>query len=34
MGIADLQYIGNRVVREWNGCPDEALRHVGVLADD
>jgi hypothetical protein len=34
MGIADLQYIGNRVVREWTGCPDEALRHVGVLADD
>ena len=35
MGIADLQYMGNRVVAEWTGCPDEALRHVGVLeADD
>ena len=35
MGIADLQYMGNRVVPEWTGCPEEALRHVGVLdADD
>lgn len=32
-GIADLQYIGNRVVAEWTGCPEEALRHVGVLED-
>lgn len=35
MGIDDLQYMGNRVVSEWTGCPEEALRHVGVLeADD
>ncbi len=35
MGIADLQYMGNRVVAEWTGCPEEALRRVGVLeADD
>jgi len=35
MGIADLQYTGNRVVPQWTGCPEEALRHVGVLdADD
>jgi len=35
MGIGDLQYSGNRVVSEWTGCPEEALRHVGVLdADD
>jgi len=35
MGINDLQYMGNRVVAEWTGCPEEALRHVGVLeADD
>lgn len=35
MGIADLQYMGNRVVPEWTGCPEEALRQVGVLdADD
>jgi hypothetical protein len=35
MGIADLRYMGNRMVPRWTGCPDEALRHVGVLeADD
>jgi gluconate 2-dehydrogenase gamma chain len=35
MGIDDLQYQGNVLVRQWNGCPEEALRHVGVLdADD
>ena len=35
MGIDDLQYQGNTVVPEWTGCPEEALRHVGVLdADD
>jgi hypothetical protein len=35
MGIADLQYSGNRMLATWTGCPDEALRHVGVLdADD
>ncbi len=31
MGINDLQYQGNTVVPEWNGCPEEALRHVGVI---
>ncbi len=30
MGINDLQYRGNTVVSEWQGCPDEALRRVGV----
>ena len=30
MGINDLQYMGNTVVSEWTGCPDEALRRVGV----
>jgi gluconate 2-dehydrogenase gamma chain len=29
MGIDDLRYLGNRAVR-WNGCPDEALRKLGV----
>jgi hypothetical protein len=29
-GMADLQYIGNRVVTEWHGCPDEAMRQLGV----
>ena len=30
MGIEDLQYIGNRYVAEWKGCPDEALKKLGV----
>ena len=29
-GMADLQYMGNRFVAEWTGCPDEALRQIGV----
>ena len=34
MGVADLQYQGNVFVREWKGCPDEALRKLGVSYDD
>jgi len=30
MGMDDLQYMGNRVVTEWRGCPDEALKKLGV----
>ena len=30
MGIDDLQYIGNRSVARWNGCPPEALNKLGV----
>lgn len=30
MGMEDLQYLGNRYVAEWNGCPDEQLRKLGV----
>jgi len=30
MGIADLQYQGNKFVEEWNGCPDAALKKLGV----
>ena len=30
MGIADLQYRGNVFVSEWNGCPDAALKKLGV----
>jgi gluconate 2-dehydrogenase gamma chain len=30
VGIADLQYMGNRSVARWNGCPDEALKKLGV----
>ncbi|MBI4408829.1 MAG: gluconate 2-dehydrogenase subunit 3 family protein [Gemmatimonadetes bacterium] len=34
MGVADLRYMGNTYVVEWNGCPDEALKHLGVSYDD
>ena len=30
MGIADLQYLGNKFVREWTGCPTQALEKLGV----
>jgi hypothetical protein len=30
VGVADLQYQGNVFVSEWNGCPEEALRKLGV----
>jgi hypothetical protein len=30
MGVADLQYIGNAVVHEWQGCPPAALAKLGV----
>ena len=30
MGIDDLQYIGNRYVPEWTGCPDEVLKKLGL----
>ena len=30
MGIDDLQYLGNRSVARWNGCPDQALKKLGV----
>ena len=29
-GIADLQYQGNTFVSEWTGCPDAALKKLGV----
>jgi hypothetical protein len=29
MGIEDLRYVGNRAVR-WTGCPEEALKKLGV----
>lgn len=29
-GMADLQFMGNRAVAEWTGCPDEALEQLGV----
>ena len=30
IGIADLQYIGNRYVPEWTGCPDEVVKKLGL----
>lgn len=29
-GMADLQFMGNRVVAEWTGCPDEAVAQLGL----
>lgn len=33
MGMEDLRYMGNTVVPVWNGCPEDALRHLGVSYD-
>jgi gluconate 2-dehydrogenase gamma chain len=30
IGVADLQYSGNVFVSEWNGCPEAALKKLGV----
>lgn len=30
MGVEDLQYLGNRPVAQWNGCPAPALAKLGV----
>jgi gluconate 2-dehydrogenase gamma chain len=30
MGVQDLQYLGNAVVLEWKGCPDEQMKKLGV----
>ncbi len=30
MGMQDLQYVGNTYVPEWKGCPEEALKKLGV----
>jgi gluconate 2-dehydrogenase gamma chain len=34
IGVEYLQYMGNRVVREWHGCPEEALQKLGVRYED
>jgi len=34
IGVKDLQYIGNTIVHEWNGCPPEALAKLGVSYAD
>jgi gluconate 2-dehydrogenase subunit 3-like protein len=30
LGVADIQYQGNRYVINWQGCPPEQLRKLGV----
>ena len=30
MGVDDLQYLGNRPMSQWNGCPAPALNKLGV----
>ena len=30
MGVQDLRYLGNVVMPEWKGCPDEQLKKLGV----
>lgn len=34
IGVADLDYMGNVVVPVWQGCPEAALRKLGVRYDD
>ena len=34
MGIEDLQYMGNRYVPEWTGCPPEVMKKLGVGLED
>lgn len=31
IGVTDLEYKGNVYVAEWNGCPDEALKKLGLI---
>ncbi len=33
-GIDDLQYLGNRYLSNWQGCPPDALSKLGVHYDD
>ena len=33
MGLADLQYMGNRYVPEWTGCPADVLKKLGLGGD-
>ena len=30
MGVDDLKYVGNTMVPEWKGCPEEALKKLGL----
>ncbi len=33
MGIQDLQYMGNTAIAEWDGCPAEQRRRLGLHED-
>ena len=33
-GIVDLQYLGNRYLSNWQGCPPDALAKLGVRYED
>ena len=33
MGVKDLRYIGSTFNPDWNGCPPDALRKLGVTYD-
>ena len=33
MGINDLKFMGNVFVKDWNGCPEEALKKLGLTAE-
>jgi hypothetical protein len=30
MGVKDIQYVGNRMVPHWNGCPEAVVSKLGV----
>jgi hypothetical protein len=30
MGIDDVGYLGNAFVSDWNGCPPEVLKKLGI----
>jgi gluconate 2-dehydrogenase gamma chain len=30
IGVKDIAYVGNRMVPEWNGCPDAVVSKLGV----
>ena len=30
LGVADIGYLGNQFVGQWNGCPPEQLAKLGV----
>ena len=34
MGIEDLKYMGNVAYPNWDGCPPEALSHLGLTTDN